>query len=654
MQDNKEKNVINSNIRGGLGDSATANTSTNIKENLYLAVNSDWLKKTEIPADLSMIGGFEELDIKVRKQLLHDFKEFIATEKSPQTTNFQKALDLFKLAHDFSKRNLDGLNPLKEDINYLIDLSNFKEFDQQLATLYKNGYILPFKLSVDTNMKNTDQYALYFSSPSLILPDASSYQTANADQMLTVFESQAIELFKMLDFSESQSKEFASNAIKFEKKLAKYAKTQEELNDIAAAFNPISIQKFINSVKSVSISDFFKILFDGNIPDQVVIMEPKFLEHFSEIVNENNFEELKSWLIVKFIYVNSDYLTQEFRETSFAYTRAVYGIQELSSIDKHAYQIANSKFSEVIGLYYAHKYFGTKAKQDVEEMIRKIVHIFKKRLENNTWLSVATKAEAIKKLDAMELRIGFPNRISKLYDLIQIDSNVSLYKNMLEAEKTTRAFKLSLLNKSVDRSLWGMPANVINAGYDPTQNSVVFPAAILQKPFYSIDYTRGQNLGGIGAVIAHEITHAFDPNGSKFDEKGNIRNWWTDADFAKFSELTQKEIDLYDGIVCGGLKTNGKQTVGENVADLGGLIAGVESAKQANLPLKDVFTQWATIWRQKATDQVRRALANLDPHAPSELRANVTVQNIDDFYETFNISENDGMWLSPADRVHIW
>lgn len=643
------------NIRGGKGDSAICNTNADVKDNLYLAINSKWLQETEIPADLSMIGGFEELDIQVRKQLLQDFKKFIVDpEEAPKLKDFDKAIKLYKLAADFNKRDYDGLLPLREDVDKLLKLNNYQELVMKLSELYQFGYILPFELTIDPNMKDTDKYALYFSSPALILPDASSYQDSSADNLLSIFEKQAVNLFKLLGFDGRKSQKYAQEAVIFDKRLAKYAKSQEELNDFAATFNPYPISEFIEETASISMGNFLKELFGDNLPKRIAVMEPKFLKHFKEVVKESNFNELRSWMVVKFIYRNSTYLTQEFRQASFTYPQAIYGIKELSLTTKHAYKIANSVFGEVIGLYYAQTYFGDQAKQDVKEMIQNIVKVFKKRLKANDWLSENTKCEAIKKLDAIDLRIGYPERLSKLYHLLKVDSAQSLYRNMINIEKTTRAFNLSLLFETVDRSLWGMPANIINAGYDPTQNSIVFPAAILQAPFYSIENSRGKNLGGIGAVIAHEITHAFDPNGSKFDEKGNIRNWWSERDFAKFRELTQKEIDLYDGIVCGSFKTNGKQTVGENVADLGGLIAAVELAKTEKVDLKDVFFQWATIWRQKMSVQVRKTLAAFDPHAPSELRANVTVQNIDDFYNIFEITENDGMWLAPANRVYIW
>lgn len=262
----------------------------------------------------------------------------------------------------------------------------------------------------------------------------------------------------------------------------------------------------------------------------------------------------------------------------------------------------------------------------------------------------------LKRLDHITLKIGYPDKISDVYNDIQVSANKSLYENISAANKTWVQYSFNELYKPVDRTLWGpdAPANLINAFYDPTKNDITFPAAILQKPFYSSDNTLSENLGGIGAVIAHEITHAFDPNGSKFDEFGNIRNWWSEEDYNKFTELSQAEIELFDGIICGGLKTNGKLTVGENVADLGGLTVAVETAKKENGNLQELFQAWAKIWRGKMMPQFRKSIIAYDSHAPSELRSNVPAQCIDDFYQTFNIQPTDGMWLDPEKRVHIW
>lgn len=643
-------------IRGGLGDSAVVNPDVKLQDNLYLAINSKWLEHAEIPADRPMIGGFTELDIKIKKQLLQDFDNFASNDKVlPKIANLDKAVQLYQLALDFKQRDADGAKPIQTDLQKLTSLKNFSDFDKHTVDLVKSVLAFPFKLSVDVDMKNTTKNAFYFSSPESFLPDAGNYKDSSADQLLAIFEKQSVHLLKLAGFNENDSKKYAANAIKFDKLLAQYKKSQEELNDIAACYNPYSLSDFKAAFTNLNIDQLLNELLP-NSPEKVIVLEPKFLERINELLSPDNFDELKSWLLVSFINRYANYLSQEFREAAFAYDHAVYGAKELQSQAKQAYGIVNDVLGEVIGLYYGQTYFGPKAKADVEQMIKKILATYKARLQTNTWLTSSTQKQALKKLNAITLKIGYPDKLSDLYDQIQVLADKSLYENIIAANQTKLVHNFSQLNEPVDRTLWGadLPANEINAGYNPTNNDITFPAGILQKPFYSLDNTLSENLGGIGAVIGHEITHAFDPNGSKFDEVGNIRNWWSEEDYAKFNELAQAEITLFDGIVCGGIKTNGNLTVGENVADLGGLTAAVETAKKENGNLQEVFQTWAKIWRGKMTPQIRKTLIAYDPHAPRELRVNVAAQSIDDFYTTFDIKPDDGMWLDPEKRVHIW
>ena len=643
-------------IRGGLGDSAVANTDVTLQDNLYLATNSEWLEKVEIPADRSMTGSFEQLDNKVKKQLLQDLNAFASSSKLlPKLANFEKAVQLYQLCLDFDKRNAYGATPIQSDLKALISLNNFSEFNQQATELFLSVLAFPFTFNVEADMKNTSKNALYFGSPTSFLPDAAAYKDPSANQLLDVFEKQAENLLKLAGLSELDSKNYAANAIKFDKHLAQYKKSQEELNDIVNSYNVYSLANFQSYFSEFNINHLLNGLFK-QLPEKIIVTEPKFLEHINELINPHTFNELKSWMIVKFINRYADYLSQEFREAAFPYDHAIYGTKELQSKEKHAYNITNSVFGEIVGLYYGQNYFGHEAKQKVEQMIKKMLFTYKERLQNNNWLSENTRKQALKKLDAIHLKIGYPDTVSGLYGKINISFNKSLYENIISANQAALKYNLSQINKPVDHSLWGAdaPANLINAFYNPTNNDITFPAAILQAPFYSSTNTLSENLGGIGAVIAHEITHAFDPNGAKFDEVGNIRNWWSDEDYAKFNELSQAEIELVDGIICGDVKVSGKLTVGENVADLGGLTVAVETAKKENGSLKEVFQTWAKIWRVKMTPQLRKSIVAYDEHAPQELRANVPAQCINDFYETFKIKPQDGMWLDPEKRVHIW
>lgn len=448
-------------IRGGLGDSAVVNPDVKLQDNLYLATNSKWLEKAEIPADRSMIGGFTELDIKIKKQLLQDFDDFASNDKAlPKIANLDKAVQLYQLALDFKQRDADGAKPIQTDLQKLTSLKNFSDFDKHTVDLVKSVLAFPFKLSVDVDMKNTTKNAFYFSSPESFLPDAGNYKDSSADQLLAIFEKQSVHLLKLAGFNENDSKKYAANAIKFDKLLAQYKKSQEELNDIAACYNPYSLSDFKAAFTNLNIDQLLNELLP-NSPEKVIVLEPKFLERINELLSPDNFDELKSWLLVSFINRYASYLSQEFREAAFAYDHAVYGAKELQSQAKQAYGIVNDVLGEVIGLYYGQTYFGPKAKADVEQMIKKILATYKARLQTNTWLTSSTQKQALKKLNAITLKIGYPDKLSDLYDQIQVLADKSLYENIIAANQTKLVHNFSQLNEPVDRTLWGadLPAN---------------------------------------------------------------------------------------------------------------------------------------------------------------------------------------------------
>ncbi len=291
-------------------------------------------------------------------------------------------------------------------------------------------------------------------------------------------------------------------------------------------------------------------------------------------------------------------------------------------------------------------------------MVVKMIGVYEKRLQNNDWLSESTKEKAIIKLKALGIHVGYPDKINPLFSKFKVttkEDGGTLFENTEKINRLIAEDNMNKWHKPVDRSLWGMSANMVNAYYSPTENQIVFPAAILQAPFYSLKQSSSENFGGIGAVMAHEISHAFDNNGSNFDEHGNLANWWTKEDHEYFGKLAENMIKEFDGIEFAGQKVNGKLTVSENIADAGGLSCAEEAAKgEDDCNLREFFINWARIWRNKSTEQIKQLLLSIDVHAPSELRATVQVKNLDDFYTTFNVTEKDKMYLKPADRVQIW
>lgn len=643
-------------VRGGSGDVIEPKVGTRPQDNIYLAVNSEWLKKTKIPEDRSRMASFDGIDVNVEKHLMEDLADFASGKKEvPNVPNMAEAVKLYQLAKDFDKRNSDGADPVQDDLTALEEIRDFSDYNLK-APDFTTFASVPFGFDVEPDMKNTKVNALYFAGPGTYLPDTTTYETDDAPKLLAILQKQSVNLLTMAGVAEGQAEKYAAAAIKFDGKLAKVVKSSEEWADYPASYNPMAIDEFEGKFKDFKIAYYLKKVI-GEEPERIIVEEPRYLDHINELINETNFDEIKGWTIVNFINGVASELSQEFREAAFPFSQALSGQPQLKSGEKQAYQIANGTFSEVVGAYYGQTYFGADAKKDVEDMIHRMLDVYKERLQSNSWLSEETKKKAILKVNTLELKIGYPDKIEEIYNRLKVvpaNEGGSLYSNERAFAIEEQKYNIEQLHKEVDRTVWAMPGNLVNACYDPQRNDLTFPAAILQAPFYDLKHDRATNYGGIGTVIAHEVSHAFDNNGAQFDEMGNMKNWWTDEDYAEFKKRTQDEIDLFDGIEYGPVKLNGKQIVSENIADQGGLTAAVEAAKNENEDLKKLFENFARVWANKQLTESIKSQTAVDVHAPGPLRANVQIQCQDDFYKVYDVKPEDGMWLDPDQRVAIW
>ncbi len=629
-----------------------------LKDNLYQAVNGEWLKTAKIPADHASTGGFMDLNDNIDKQLMADFDD-LSAHMDQVNGPLAEFLKLYHLAADFKKRDQDGATPLKPVLERIEHLSNFDELNNELADWIESGLPLPFNFDVDADMKNTSVNALFAGVPSLFLPDKTYYAADNqsAAQLMPIFTQMVQQLLVLADYSGAEAEAIVASAKKFDALIAPNVKSAEESADYSKMYNPRNFAEFAKSTNYLDLTALSQALFN-QVPEQVIVTEPKYYDALNDIMNPANFDDMKNWMLVKTINGYSSLLSEEFRQTGSTYGRALSGRKSTTPQKKSAFYLASGVFGQTTGDFYAHKYFGEQAKADVEQMVRNMIAVYKQRLTNNQWLGEATRKKAVLKLDKLELQVGFPDHIDELeykFKIVPSNQGGSLLTNLDEISRISIQHSFAKLGKPVDRTHWEMIASTVNAYYHPFKNIIVFPAAILQAPFYSLKQSRSQNYGGIGAVIAHEISHAFDNNGSLFDENGNLNNWWTDEDNAHFKQLAQQMIEEFDGIPFAGSKVNGKLTVSENIADAGGLSCAEEAAKnESNYDLYEFFTNWAQVWRTKSTEEYKQLLLNIDVHAPAELRANVQVKNLDDFYDTFNVQVGDGMYLAPDKRVKIW
>ena len=627
-----------------------------IKDDLYEAVNGGWLKTAKIPDDKPATGGFNDLVNEIDKQLMDDFDAYATGKEKSDDYRFNEMIKLYRLAKKFDWRKKVGPQPLKRMLASVENLNSYEDYQSQWKNWILAGMPSPISFDIDADMKNATVYALFASSPSLILPDKSYYEAekkAQHDQLLQLWSSMVEALMDKLGYSKEEAKKIIDDAIKFDALLAPNVKSAEEAADYSKMYNPQTVAELASATDQLDIAAIIKQLV-GEEPEKVIVTEPEYFKALNKIL-QDNFELFKNWALIRVIRENASYLDDEMREINGRYGRALSGSKKPVSQRKFAFYLARDMFSQVAGDYYGKKYFGPQAKADVHHMVEQMIKVYKGRLTNNQWLSKDTRDKAILKLDKLGIQVGYPDKIPALYDQFKVDEEESLIANLNQLTVTANKELFSRWNKPVDRMRWEMSAATVNAYYHPFKNIIVFPAAILQAPFYSLKQSSSQNYGGIGAVIAHEISHAFDNNGSLFDEFGNLNNWWTDEDSAHFKQLAQKMIEEFDGIPFAGQKVNGKLTVSENIADAGGLSCALEAAKnEADFNAQEFFINWATIWRMKATEQYMQLLLSIDVHAPQKLRANIQAENLDDFYRAFDIKPGDEMYRAPEDRVHIW
>ncbi|WP_282801507.1 M13 family metallopeptidase [Secundilactobacillus kimchicus] len=630
-----------------------------IKTDLYEAVNGDWIAQATIPSDHSSTGGFMDLADNIEETLMSDFADLLAGKMAPQNPEMAEFKNFYTLVSNFDKREKDGASPLQPILQRIEGLKSYADLSDQLADWILSGLPTPFSLDIDSDMKNSKIYALFASGPRLFLPDKTYYSEGNqaAAQLMPIFTDMSERLLQLANYPADSAKEIVDQAKQFDQLIAPHVKSAEEFADYSKMYNPRSLQETANSTNQLDLKQAI-ITLVGATPEKIITQEPAYFEALNTILTPDHFDLMKSWMIVKTVNALSAYLTEDFRVTGGLFGRALSGQKEPRSQKKAAYYLAINTFDQVVGDYYGRQYFGEAAKNDVHDMVVKMVNVYKKRLANNDWLSQATRDKAVLKLDKLGIQVGYPDKIDPLFSKFKVTSAAqggTLLSNVLAFDRIATADSFAKWNQPVDRTKWEMSANTVNAYFHPFHNIIVFPAAILQAPFYSLDQTSSQNFGGIGAVIAHEISHAFDNNGSLFDEYGTLNNWWTADDNKHFQALADDMVKEFDGLPFAGQKVNGKLTVSENIADAGGLSCALEAAKgEPDVDLRAFFINWATIWRQKATTEREQLLLSIDVHAPAKLRANVQVQNLEDFFQTFDIHDGDGMFKAETDRVKIW
>jgi putative endopeptidase len=636
------------------------------QDDLYNFVNGNWMKITEIPSDRARWGSFDELRENTDKVTLQLVKDLIKT-KHAQGTSEQKIADLYEAYMNTEARNKTGLAPLQKYFKKIDAIKNLKDLQDyfiEVASIGENPF---YGAYVYTDMKNSKQNAVYLGDVDLSL-GKTYYQKEDAKNTETLANLSKF-VDQLMPYTGSKTKDLKGpKIVEFEKMMSKYIKTVEEDRDPNKSYNPVKLSEVKNLTKNIDIERYVKAL--GINPETVIVGELDYYKNLDKILNQENLPLIKDFLRYKLINSFAGYSTSDLDKINFDfYGKTLSGQKEQRPLEKRGLSFVNGTTGELLGQIYVKDNFTPEAKQNAEELISYLFKSFDKHIKELKWMSDETKTKALEKLNKFTVKIGYPDKWKDYSDL-QVKSLANggnLIDDVIAISKWRSQQNLKDYGKPVDKTRWGMSPQTVNAYFNPTNNEIVFPAAILQPPFYDYRADAAVNFGGIGAVIGHEISHGFDDSGAKYDGDGNLKNWWTPQDEEKFAKATKALATQYDAYEpVKGSHVNGTFTSGENIGDLGGASVAFDALQMylkdkgtyANIdgytPQQRFFLSWATIWRTKATDEALVSQVKTDPHSPGYYRSFAPIVNIDAFHEAFKTKPGDKLYKAPKDRIYIW
>ena len=643
-------------------------TSVSPKDDFYNYVNGNWMKTNTIPDEESRWGGFGVL----RKSTRADVLEILNTSKELGTyaegTDQKKALLIFDSELDTIARNKAGITPLKPLLEAIESINSIDDMANVYATTL--GVSAPFMgLASFPDLNDSSVNAAYIVPGGLGLPDRDYYleQDEKSKERRSQYLDHITRMLQFIDYNETEAKETANKILALETKLAEPRLDKVQSRDVRNFNNPRSLTELQELTPAIKWEQFIAELGVTKKLDTVMVMQPKYMEALQQFFTETNIEDLKTLMKWNTLNDAAGYLTTEIEKANWDfYSKTLSGTKVQRPAEERALGTVNGSVGEAIGKLYVDAKFPPEAKAKAEEMIANVIEAFQNRISKLDWMTEDTKQKAIEKLDKFTVKIAYPDEWEDYSELMVKEGN-SYAENMLAVADWGLKKNLSEIGEKVDKTEWGMPPQTVNAYFNPLNNEIVFPAAILQPPFYNYTADDAVNYGGIGAVIGHEISHAFDDSGARFDGDGNVNNWWTEVDLKEFEARGNKLAEQYNAIeVLDSVFINGKFTLGENIGDLGGVLGaydGLQIHFEKNGRPEDIdgftaeqrfFMSWATIWRTLTREDALRTQIKTDPHSPGIYRATQPLKNVDAFYEAFDIKEGDKMYLAPEERVRIW
>lgn len=638
-------------------------------DDFYRYATGGWQKLHPLPAAYSRYGSFDMLQENVNKQV-NSILTSLTKKKFKEGTTERKLSDFYKLAMDQDRRNKEGLAPVKPLLDEMEAAKTLDQLHDLQLKYAKIGYGVPFGSYFGADDKNVTRNILCLSQGGLTLGQKDYYlnnDKATSD-IRDAYKKHLVRMFKLYGFSDAQASAKAADVFRAETELAIASKSNTELRDPQANYNKMSLKEFEESYPNIPLCQMAEA--EGVKLDYIQEMnvgQPAFFTALNSLMALQTPDELRALMEWDVIQSSASYLTDEIRQANFDFFgKTMSGRKEEYPLWKRATNQVESAMGEALGKMYCERYFPASSKKMMEELVHNLQISLGERIDAQTWMSDSTKKNAHEKLDKFYVKIGYPNKWTD-YSKLTIDPSKSYYDNVL----ATREFAVDKMiadkaGKPVDRDEWFMTPQTVNAYYNPTTNEICFPAGILQRPFFDPKADDAFNYGAIGVVIGHEMTHGFDDQGRQYDASGNLHDWWTAADAKGFEKRAKLYSDFFDGIeVLPGLHANGKFTLGENLADHGGLQVAFNAFKHAtaNKPLKTIdgltpdqrfFIAYAGVWGQNITDQEIRNRVKRDPHSLGEWRVNGALPHIDAWYKAFNVKKGDKMYLPENQRLELW
>jgi putative endopeptidase len=643
----------------------TENMDLSVKpgDDFYRYVNGSWLKTIEIPADKASYGSFAILADEAQE----DVKAIIDTASQGDFavgSDEQKVGDMYSSYMDIDNRNAMGVSPLSPELAKIAAISNYDDLVEYFAYAIKYGYGTPVSFFQYADFKSPNEYALYAWQAGIGLPDREYYFKEDEDgkKILAAYQAHIEKMFGLAGIENGA--ENAEMLLALETQIAGQHMKKEQSRNWAENYSKLSMDELKALMPNFN-WDAFVAASGFDMPDSMIIMQNDFLAGIDTVISETSLEDWKTFLQWGLINASAGSLSMDLDKANFEfYSTILYGVKEQRPMWRRATGLLNSTLGEVIGKVYVKKHFPPEAKQRMQVMVDNLIKAYEVSINELDWMTDETRKQALDKLSKFTVKIGYPDEW-KDYSALQV-SDKDLFGNLRKASEVTYAEELAKQGKPVDKTEWGMTPQTVNAYYNPTANEIVFPAAILQPPFFDLNAEDAVNYGGIGAVIGHEIGHGFDDSGSTFDGDGVLRNWWTDADREEFKQRTGKLVEQYNAFEpLEGVFVNGEFTLGENIGDLGGISIALKAYQMSlqgeESPVLDgftgeqrVFLGFGQVWAGKYRDEALKSQINTDPHSPGQYRANGSVRNVPEFYTAFDVKESDALYLPPEERVKIW